>query len=103
MKAFTKSVYGGPEVLKLEEVEKPQVQPNQLIVEVKANSPNPADWHILRGEPRFARLMFGLFKPKQKILGADFAGVVVEVGAGGVWISSGGSSVWRKHGGWSLC
>jgi NADPH:quinone reductase-like Zn-dependent oxidoreductase len=81
MKAFTKSVYGGPEVLKLEEVEKPQVQPNQLIVEVKANSPNPADWHILRGEPRFARLMFGLFKPKQKILGADFAGVVVEVGA----------------------
>lgn len=46
-----------------------------------ANSANPADWHILRGEPYFARFTFGLFKPSNKILGADFAGIVEEVGS----------------------
>ena len=45
-----------------------------------ANSANPADWHILRGKPFFARFSFGLFQPKDKILGADFAGLVEAVG-----------------------
>lgn len=45
-----------------------------------ANSANPADWHILRGKPYFARLTFGLFKPKNKIPGADFAGIVEAAG-----------------------
>lgn len=80
MKAFTKKKYGGPEVLQLEEVEKPRVQEGHLLVKVKANSANPADWHILRGEPFFARFSFGLFKPKDRILGSDFSGVVEEVG-----------------------
>ncbi|WP_040302966.1 NAD(P)-dependent alcohol dehydrogenase [Algoriphagus machipongonensis] len=82
MKAITKHHYGGPEVLGLEEVEKPRVKEKHLLVKVKANSVNPADWHTLRGEPYFARLSFGLFKPKDKILGADFAGIVEEVGQG---------------------
>jgi NADPH:quinone reductase-like Zn-dependent oxidoreductase len=80
MKAFTKSKYGGPEILQLEEVEKPALKDGHILVRVIANSANPADWHILRGEPFFARFAFGLFKPKDKILGADFAGVVEEVG-----------------------
>lgn len=82
MKAITKYKYGGPEVLNLEEVEKPTVKEKQLLVKVKANSANPADWHILRGEPFFARLAFGLLKPKDRILGADFAGIVEDVGQG---------------------
>lgn len=82
MKAITKHIYGGPEILGLEEVEKPTVKENHLLVRVKANSANPADWHILRGKPFFARLSFGLFKPKDPILGADFAGIVEEVGQG---------------------
>ncbi len=82
MKAFTKHKYGGPEVLGLEEVEKPTVKENHLLINVKANSANPADWHTLRGKPFFARLVFGLFKPKDQILGADFAGIVEEVGQG---------------------
>ena len=82
MKAFTKHKYGGPEILGLEDVEKPTVKENHLLINVKANSANPADWHILRGKPFFARLTFGLFKPKDKILGADFAGIVEEVGQG---------------------
>jgi NADPH:quinone reductase-like Zn-dependent oxidoreductase len=68
MKAFTKTKYGGPEVLQLEEVEKPSVKDEHLLVKVVANSANPADWHILRGEPVLARFAFGLFKPKDKIL-----------------------------------
>ena len=82
MKAFTKSTYGGPEILQLEEVERPAVKDGHLVIKVAANSANPADWHILRGKPFFARFTFGLFKPKDKILGADFAGVVEEVGNG---------------------
>jgi len=82
MKAITKHRYGGPEVLQLEEVAKPTVKDHHLLVHVKANSANPADWHILRGAPFFARFSFGLFKPKDKILGADFAGTVEEVGRG---------------------
>ncbi len=80
MKAYTKTTYGGPEVLRLESVEKPKPKANELLVQVMANSANPADWHILRGKPRFARLTTGLFRPKQRILGADFAGVVVDTG-----------------------
>ncbi|MDR8394585.1 NAD(P)-dependent alcohol dehydrogenase [Aliifodinibius sp. S!AR15-10] len=80
MKAFTKSKYGGPEILQLEEVEKPDLKDNHILVKVAANSVNPADWHILRGKPFFARFSFGLFRPKEKILGADFAGIVEEVG-----------------------
>jgi NADPH:quinone reductase-like Zn-dependent oxidoreductase len=80
MKAFTKAKYGGPEILQLEEVQKPALKDGHILVKVMANSANPADWHILRGKPFFARFTFGLFKPKNKILGADFAGVVEEVG-----------------------
>ena len=80
MKAFTRKIYGGPEVLQLEEVEKPLVKEGHILVKVFANSTNAADWHILRGKPFFARFTFGLFKPKDKIAGADFAGIVVETG-----------------------
>lgn len=80
MKAITKTKYGGPEVLQLEEVEKPYLKDGHILVKVIANSANPADWHILRGEPFFARFSFGLFKPKDKILGADFSGIVEAVG-----------------------
>lgn len=80
MKAITKDKYGGPEILQLEEIERPLVKENELLINVKANSANPADWHTLRGEPFFARFNFGLFKPKDKVLGVDFAGIVENVG-----------------------
>lgn len=82
MKAWTKHKYGGPDVLQLEEIDKPKPKDGQLLVRIKANSANPADWHILRGDPFFARFSTGLFKPKEKVLGADFAAVVEELGEG---------------------
>lgn len=80
MKAFTKYKYGGPEVLQLEEVEKPTVKEGHILIKVMANSANPVDWHVLRGEPFLARFSFGLFKPKYKRIGSDFSGIVEEVG-----------------------
>ena len=80
MLAYTKYRYGGPEVLQLEQVDRPTIAKNQLLVKIKANSANPADWHILRGAPFIARLSFGLFKPRINLFGGDFAGEVVEVG-----------------------
>lgn len=82
MKAWTHNKYGGPETLQLEEIEKPKVKENYLLVKVKANSVNPVDWHILRGDPFAFRFVLGLFKPKQKIPGSDFSGIVEEVGTG---------------------
>lgn len=80
MKAYTRNKYGGPEVLRLEDVDRPTLEDQQILVKTKANSVNPADWHVLRGEPRIARIGLGLFKPKNRIIGADFAGIVEEVG-----------------------
>jgi NADPH:quinone reductase-like Zn-dependent oxidoreductase len=80
MKGFTRNSYGGPEILQLEEIEKPKAEIGHIVIKVFANSANPADWHILRGKPFFARFTFGLFKPKDKVIGADFAGVVIETG-----------------------
>jgi len=81
MLAILKAQYGGPEVLSLGEHPKPQPQKNQILIKVMANSANPADWHIMRGKPYFARLSFGLLKPKEPILGSDFAGIVEAVGS----------------------
>ncbi|GAB2668026.1 NAD(P)-dependent alcohol dehydrogenase [Flavihumibacter cheonanensis] len=81
MKAFVKTKYGGPEVLQLEEVELPTLKDDHLLVKVYATAANPADWHLLRGKPFFARFTSGLFKPKEKIPGADFAGIVVAKGS----------------------
>lgn len=80
MKAITRSKYGGPEVLHLEEVDKPTLKENNILVKVMANSANPADWHIIRGKPFFARFSFGLLKPSERIPGADFSGIVEETG-----------------------
>jgi NADPH:quinone reductase-like Zn-dependent oxidoreductase len=80
MKAYTKNKYGGSEVLQLNEVALPPLKDKQLLVKIIANSVNPADWHIIRGKPFFARFTYGLFRPKDKIPGADFAGIVEKIG-----------------------
>lgn len=80
MKAITKYKYGGPEVLQLENVLIPEPAEDEILIKVAANSANPADWHIMRGAPFLARLSFGLFKPKNLVLGSDVAGTVEAVG-----------------------
>ena len=80
MKAIIADRYGGPEVMRLEEVAKPSPKPNQVLVEIRAAALNPVDAYFLRGSGPM-RLYTGLFRPRMKTLGADIAGVVVEVGS----------------------
>jgi NADPH:quinone reductase-like Zn-dependent oxidoreductase len=78
MKAIRFCEYGGPEVLKVEEIEKPVPNDNQVLVKVRANSVNPLDLTI-RG-PLLLRPLFGLRKPKDTRLGVDYSGRVEAVG-----------------------
>ncbi len=79
-KAIVYCDYGSPDVLKIEDVEKPVPNDDQVLIKVRAASVNPLDWHYVRGTPYIARLEFGLRKPKVTRLGVDFAGVVEAVG-----------------------
>jgi NADPH:quinone reductase-like Zn-dependent oxidoreductase len=81
MKAIVQDTFGSPDVLRLEEVDEPEVGPDDVLVRVRAASVNPADWHAMRGSPWFARPMFGMLRPKQRTPGIDVSGVVEAVGA----------------------
>ncbi len=80
MKAIVFPAYGGPEVLRYEEIDTPVPRDNEVRIRVHAASVNAGDWHLLRADPFLVRLAFGLFKPKVNILGADLAGTVESVG-----------------------
>ena len=86
MKALTQDVYGTSEVLRIEDVRQPLPADGEVLVRIAASSVNAADWHIMRGEPRIARLMdrsiFGRTGPRQRIRGRDFAGTIEAVGPG---------------------
>ena len=81
MRAVVQHAYGPPERLEIRDVAKPAVAEDEILVRVKAASVNPFDWHAMRGDPFFVRLMFGLRRPKNPIRGIDVAGVVEVVGA----------------------
>ena len=73
--------YGSPDVLQLQKVDRPMVGDDDVLVQVRAASVNPYDWHFMRGEPLIARPQLGgLRKPKVTRLGVDVAGEVVAVG-----------------------
>jgi NADPH:quinone reductase-like Zn-dependent oxidoreductase len=86
MRALVQDIYGRSEVLRLEDVDRPELQAGEVLVRIAAASVNAADWHIMRGEPRIARLMdrstFGRKGPHERIRGRDFAGTIEAVGPG---------------------
>src|SRR5256885_4172853 len=79
-RAIVYHTYGSPDVLKLEEVQKPVPQDDQVLVKVVAASAAAGVWHMLRADPFLIRFMSGLLTPKYKILGSDVAGRVEAVG-----------------------
>src|SRR5438309_862378 len=80
MKAIVYSDYGLSN-LKLDNIEKPVPNDDQILVKVRAASINPYDWHFVEGTPYIMRMMgVGLRKPKEIQLGVDFAGTVEAVG-----------------------
>jgi NADPH:quinone reductase-like Zn-dependent oxidoreductase len=83
MSALVQERYGPPaDVLELRTVETPLPGEGQVRVRVHAASVNPADWHLIRGEPALVRLIAGVRAPKDPRVGGDFAGAVEAVGPG---------------------
>jgi NADPH:quinone reductase-like Zn-dependent oxidoreductase len=81
MKAIVYHEYGSPDdVLELQDIDKPAVKDDEVLVRIHAASANPYDWHFMTGLPYFMRLQAGLLKPKANVLGADLAGQVEAVG-----------------------
>ncbi|GAA1026945.1 NAD(P)-dependent alcohol dehydrogenase [Virgisporangium ochraceum] len=85
-RAITQTRYGGPEVLRMVDQPPPAPGPGEVLIRVHAASVNARDWHVMRGEPRLARLIdrtvLALRGPRIPVRGTDLAGVVAAVGAG---------------------
>jgi NADPH:quinone reductase-like Zn-dependent oxidoreductase len=79
LKALIYTKYGGPEVLQIKEIEKPYPKEDEVLIKVFAVSINDWDWGLLQGD-FINRLLYGLLKPKKKILGSDIAGRIETVG-----------------------
>lgn len=85
MKAVICTAYGPPDVLKLEEVEKPHPKEDQVLIRIHATTVSRADCELRRFDfPGWIwlpiRLWFGLFKPRVRILGQEFSGEIESVG-----------------------
>jgi NADPH:quinone reductase-like Zn-dependent oxidoreductase len=88
MRAVVYDRYGPPEVLRLEEVDRPVPREDEVLVKIHATTVNRADVHIREANRRsglaaslLSRLVSGLRRPRHRILGREFAGEVEAVGA----------------------
>ena len=88
MKAVVYDRYGPPDVLRLEDVERPVPKEDEVLVKIHATTVNRADVHTREANRRsglaasvLSRLISGLRRPRHRILGREFAGEVVAVGA----------------------
>jgi NADPH:quinone reductase-like Zn-dependent oxidoreductase len=81
MRALVHRRYGTPDVLHLEEIERPLLVDDGVLVRVRASSVNRADWYAVAGRPLLVRPMLGgIRRPKSPVVGTDFAGIVEAVG-----------------------
>ncbi|MFB9275754.1 NAD(P)-dependent alcohol dehydrogenase [Cohnella cellulosilytica] len=81
MKAVVCTRYGSPDVLELQETEKPVPKSNEVRIRVRATSVGPSDCAFRKSDPVLIRFMYGFRKPKYPILGTELAGEVEAVGA----------------------
>lgn len=85
MKAVVYEKYGPPEVLQIREVEKPAPKDNEVLIKTHATTVTSGDWRVRSlnvpvGFGLITRLVFGITRPRQPILGTELAGVVESVG-----------------------
>ena len=81
MKAIVQDEYGSPDVLRVGEIDKPEVGDGEVLIRVHAAGVDPGVWHLMAGLPYFIRLMgYGLRAPKTRVPGNDFSGFVEAVG-----------------------
>jgi NADPH:quinone reductase-like Zn-dependent oxidoreductase len=102
MKAIVRDKYGPPDGVELQEVEKPEVTDDGLLVRVRAASVNRVDWYDVTGTPWIARPMTGLRGPKSRFTGRDFAGTVEAVGKDVTDLQPGDEVFGGKKGGGSF-
>src|SRR2546423_7813608 len=81
MKAVVHDRYGPPDVLRLEDVERPVPEDDEVLVRIHATTVNRTDCGWRSARPFFIRYFLGLLRPKRKILGMELAGEVEAVGA----------------------
>jgi len=101
MKAMVYYKYGLPDVLELKEIEKPVPNDDEVLVKVHTAAVTPYDWHFLTGTPYMARIMAGLFKPKNNILGFDMAGRIEAIGKNIKRFQPGDEVFGRSNGGYA--
>jgi len=82
MKAAVITRYGSPDVIRILDAPKPTPAADEILIRVLAATVNRTDCGELRPRPFFARLFFGLLRPRRTIFGLDFAGEIEAVGAG---------------------
>jgi NADPH:quinone reductase-like Zn-dependent oxidoreductase len=80
MKAVVYENYGSTDVLELREIDKPSVADDEVLVKIHAASIQQTDIRFRTGTPFLARVLGGLFRPKNQILGCDYAGIVEATG-----------------------
>jgi NADPH:quinone reductase-like Zn-dependent oxidoreductase len=81
MRAVVHDRYGGPDVLRVEEVERPVPKEDEALVKIHATTVNRTDCGTRAAEPFISRFFTGLRRPKRRILGSELAGEVEAVGA----------------------
>lgn len=82
MRAVVQPSYGPAPLLRVEEIERPDIEPNEVLVRVHSASVDRGTWHLMTGRPYLIRVAgFGLRAPKNPVLGRDLAGTVAAVGA----------------------
>jgi NADPH:quinone reductase-like Zn-dependent oxidoreductase len=82
MRAVVFEKYGAPDVLRVEDVEQPVPEEDEVLVKVHATTVNRSDCSWRSAKPFFSRFFTGVVRPKRNILGMELAGEVAAVGAG---------------------
>src|SRR5580658_7992309 len=80
MKAFVCDRYGPPDVLRLEDVERPRPGPDEVLIRIRATTVNRSDTETRRGSPALARLLTGPRRQRHRILGTEVSGDVEAAG-----------------------
>jgi NADPH:quinone reductase-like Zn-dependent oxidoreductase len=81
MKAVVCDRYGPPEVLRIEDIERPVPGPDEVLIRIRATTVNRSDTETRQGSPAVARLLTGLRRPRHRVLGTELAGEVEAVGS----------------------
>jgi NADPH:quinone reductase-like Zn-dependent oxidoreductase len=82
MRAIVQDTYGSTDVLGLDEISRPEIGDDEVLVRVRAAGVDPGVWHLMTGLPYLVRVAgFGIRAPKTRVRGSDVAGTVEAVGA----------------------